>query len=147
MESFFPGRLQQVSVKSVQSEKIELKQGVPQGTVIDPLCFSLLVHDPPEFMSETIHILQYADDCLIFCSDKKSETVLEILQDNLYKLENYFCFNKLNLNANKTEFITFSLKNDTRLNNLETVNVGSIIVKKSDHCKYLVVTIDKHLGF
>ena len=66
-------------------------------------------------MSETAHILQFAVDCLIFCSDKNSETALEVLQDNLYELEEYFCLNELNLNANKTEFITF-LENDERLN-------------------------------
>ena len=69
------------------------------------------------------------------------------MQDNIYKLEEYFYLNKLNLNGSKTEFITFSLKNDKRLNDSETVTVGSTLVKKSDHCKYLGVTIDKHLGF
>ena len=54
---------------------------------------------------------------------------------------------KRNLNGNKTEFITFSLKNYKRLNDLVTVTVGSTLVKKSDHCKHLGVTIDKHLGF
>ena len=147
MESFSTGRLQQVSLNCVQSELIELKQGFPQGTVIWPLFFNLYVNDLTKLMRKTAHILQYADDCLIFCSDKKSETALEVLQDNFYKLEEYFCLNKLNSNANKTEFITFSLKNDKRLNNLETVIVGSTIVKKSDDCKYLGVTIDKHLGF
>ena len=147
MESFSTGRLQQVSLNCVQSELIELKQGVPQGTVIWPLFFNLYVNDLTKLMRETAHILQYADDCLIFCSDKKSETALEVLQDNFYKLEEYFCLNKLNSNANKTEFITFTLKNDKRLNYLETVIVGSTIVKKSDHCKYFGVTIDKHLGF
>ena len=43
------------------------------------------------------------------------------------------------------QFIT-SVKNDKRLNDLKTVIVGSTIVKKSDHCKHLGVTIDKHLG-
>ena len=84
---------------------------------------------------------------LVFCSDKKSEIALEILQDNIYKLEEYFCLNKVNLNGSKTEFITFSLKNDKRLNDSETVTVGSTLVKISDQCKYLGVTIDKHLGF
>ena len=51
------------------------------------------------------------------------------------------------MNANKTDFITFFVKNDKRLNDMKTVIVGSTIVKKSDHCKYLGVTIDKHLGF
>ena len=48
------------------------------------------------------------------------------------------------LNRSKTEFITFSLK---MVNDLETVTVGSTIVKKSGHCNYLGVTIDEHLGF
>ena len=112
-----------------------------------PLFFNLYVNDLPELMRDTGHILRYADDCLMFCNEKKSETALEVLQDNLYKLEEYFCLKKLNLNANKTEFITSSLKNDKRLNDLETDIVGSTIVKTSDHCKYLSVTINNHLGF
>ena len=87
-----------MSVNGVQSEWIELIQGVPQGTVIEPLFFNLYANDLPELMRETAYILQYADDCLIFF--KKSETALEVLQDNLYKLEEYFCLNKLSLNAN-----------------------------------------------
>ena len=68
VERFLTGRLQQVSVNGVLSEWIELKQGVPQGTVTGPLFFNLYVNDLPELMSETAHILHYADDCLIFCS-------------------------------------------------------------------------------
>ena len=147
VESFLTGRLQQNSVNGVLSEWIELKQGVPQGTVVGPLFFNLYVNDLPELISRPAHILQYADDCLVFSSDKKTETALEILQDNIYKLEEYLCLNRLNLNGSKTEFITFSLKNDKRLNDSKTVTVGSTLVKKSDHCKYLGVTIDKHLGF
>ena len=88
------------------------------------------MNDLPELMSETAHVLQYADGC--FCSGKNSETALEVFQENLCKLEYFFRLNKLNLNANKTEFIAFSLKNDKRFDDLETVIVSSTIVKKSD---------------
>ena len=71
VESFLTGRLQQVSLNGVLSEWIELKQGVPQGTVAGPLFFNLYVNDLPELISTPAHILQYADDCLVFCSDKK----------------------------------------------------------------------------
>ena len=93
VESFLTGRLQQVSVNGVLSEWIELKQSVPQGTVVGPLFFNLYVNDLPELICRPAHILQYAEDCLVFCSDKKSEIALEILQDNIYKLEEYFCLN------------------------------------------------------
>ena len=98
-------------------------------------------------METLLYILQFAVDCLIFCSDKNSETALEVLQDTLYELEEYFCLNKLSLKANKTEFNTFSLKNNKHFYDLETVIVGSTIVKMSDHCKYSGVANDKHLGF
>ena len=62
VESFLTGRFQQVSVNAVLSEWIELKQRVPQGTVRGPLFFNLYVNDLPELISETTHILQYADD-------------------------------------------------------------------------------------
>ena len=84
-------------------------------------------------------------DCLVFCSGKKSEVGLKVLQNKIHKLEEGFCLNKLKLNASKTEFNTFSLKNGKRLSDLETVTVGSTVVKKLDHCKFLGVTIDKHL--
>ena len=101
VENFLTVRLQQVSVNGVKSKWIDLKPGALQKTVEEPLFFNLYVNDLPELMSKTAHILQYADDCLIFCSDRKSETAHEVLQDNLYKLEEYFCLNKLNLNGEK----------------------------------------------
>ena len=70
VESFLTGRLQQVSVNGVLSEWIELKQDVPEGTVVGPLFFNLYVNDLPELISRPAHILQCADDCLVFCSDK-----------------------------------------------------------------------------
>ena len=65
VESFLIGRLQQVSVNCILSERIELKQGIPRGTVIRPLFFKLYVNDLPELTSKTAHISQYADDCLV----------------------------------------------------------------------------------
>ena len=81
--NFLTGRLQQIIVNGVLSEWIELKQGVAQGTVKGPLFFNLYVNDLPELLNKPAHILHYADDYLVFCSDKKSEITLE---DNIDKL-------------------------------------------------------------
>ena len=66
-----------MSVNGVLSGLIELKQGVPQGTLIGPLFFNLYVNDLPELMSETAHVLQYADDCLAFVVIKNLRLLLK----------------------------------------------------------------------
>ena len=55
-------------------------------------------------------------------------------------------FQWVKLECQKAEFVAFSRKIDNRLNDSETVVVGTAIVKKSK-CKYLGVTIDSHLRF
>ena len=51
-----------------------------------------------EETSETAHILQYANDCILPSKKTKSEIDLAVLQDNMYKLENNFRLNKCSLN-------------------------------------------------
>ena len=107
IERFLTKRLQEVTVNGIVSDWIELKQAVPQGSVLGPLLFNLYVYDLSNQISEDAHIIQYADDCLVYCSDSESEIAPNRSQENIVKLDNYFTCNRLNLNDSKTEFITF----------------------------------------
>ena len=60
------------------SNLIELKQGVPQRTVAGPLLFNLNINDLPEQVIETVKLLKYANDFLLFCSHRVSDIVLKI---------------------------------------------------------------------
>ena len=79
------------------------------------LLFNLYVNNRLNQISENAHVNQYADGCLLYCSDSESEIPLNRLQESIIKLEIYFSFNRLNLNNSKTEFITFPRENDKRL--------------------------------
>ena len=70
MKSLLSDRLQQVSLNGVESDWIELKQGVPQGTILGPLLFNLYVNDLTGQITEDARFIQYADDCLFFCSHR-----------------------------------------------------------------------------
>ena len=111
------------------------------------LLFNLHVNNRLNQISENAHVNQYADGCLLYCSDSESEIPLNRLQESITKLEKYFFFDRLNLNNSKTEFIIFPRKNDKRLQNSETVVVGSSRIEKLNQYGYLGVTIDKQLGF
>ena len=86
-------------------------------------------------------MIQYADDFLVYCSDIESETALNRSQDVIVKLEHFFFFNRLNLNDSKTEIIAVSRKTDKRLQNSETVVVGSSRLEKLNQCNYLSVQL------
>ena len=147
IKSFRSDRLQQVSLNGVKSGWIELKQGIPQGTILGPLLFNLYVNDLTGQITEDAQIIQYADDCLIFCSQQGPDIALQCLQTNILKVESYFKSHRLNLNGSETEFITFSRKSDKRQLDSKTVVVCSSIVKKNCECKYLGITLVQHLIF
>ena len=111
------------------------------------LLFNSNINDFSHQTSEDAHIKHYADDSLLYCSASESEIVLNRLQENTVKLENYFSFNFLNLNDSKAELIPFSPKTDKLLQNSETVVIGSSRIEKSKQCKYLGVAIVKHIDF
>ena len=92
IESFLTKRFRQVTLNRIFSDWIELKHGhgIPQVSVLGPLLFNLYVKDLSNQISENAHIIHYADDCLLYCSDSESEIALNRLQENIVKLQNYF---------------------------------------------------------
>ena len=76
IESFLTKRLQKVTVNKIVSDWIKLKESVPEGTVLGSLLFNLYVNDLSDQIRENAHIIQSADDCLLYCSDSESEISL-----------------------------------------------------------------------
>ena len=46
--------------KNLLSEKILM--GIPQGSIIAPILFNIIIHDLPKALSNNTHVVQYADD-------------------------------------------------------------------------------------
>ena len=90
IKSFLSDRLQQVSLNGVKSYWIELKQGAPKGTILGPLLFNLYVNYLTGQITEDARIIQYADDCWLFCGHQDPDIALQCLQTNILKLESYF---------------------------------------------------------
>ena len=62
IESFLKDRNQSVLMNRVNSSWTQVKSGIPQGSVLGPLLFSIFVSD----LSTTLH-----SDCLLFAGDCK----------------------------------------------------------------------------
>ena len=69
-------RQQRVVVNGVKSDWAPVVSGVPQGTVLGPLLFSLYINDIPNGIDSQIRL--FADDCVCYREIKTVEDTLKL---------------------------------------------------------------------
>ena len=57
------------------------RKGVPQGTVLGPLCFLVFINDLPEVVNTDTCVRLFADDCLLYRSIKGQDDINQLQQD------------------------------------------------------------------
>uniref|UniRef100_A0A3P9DQW7 Reverse transcriptase domain-containing protein n=1 Tax=Maylandia zebra TaxID=106582 RepID=A0A3P9DQW7_9CICH len=112
--SFLEDRTLLVSVGNFQSDVAKLLCGVPQGSVLSPLLFSLYILPLGRIISgfKNISYHLYADDIQLYISFKSWELdKLSTLMDCLKEINVWMTNNFLQLNADKTECLILAPEN------------------------------------
>lgn len=144
LSSYLSGRCFQVRIENAYSLPGNLKSGVPQGTVLSPLLYTLYVADFPTFPLTNLAL--YADDTAIYSQSFYAQAAKQRLAHHLTKILPYFQEWKLTLNATKTELVVFTRKfTNNRIINPLIVDGAEIKQKKV--AKYLGVRLDDRLSF
>ena len=105
IQSFLQGRMQQVKLPGVLSTTQTCPVGLPQGSVISPLLFSIFIDDfnnsiPVELQGH-VKMCTYTDDCTASKSIPNGK--LSNMQKVLDGLQNWATTNKMLLNSKKTK--------------------------------------------
>ncbi|XP_075157983.1 uncharacterized protein LOC142231250 [Haematobia irritans] len=119
LSSYLRNRSQVVAIGESLSNPLPLSRGVPQGSILGPLLFSIYVNDlPNQLLNSKIHL--YADDVQIYLSckhDSLADGVSRINED-LERVCIWAASNSLTLNPHKSKcmIITNKRRNITNYN-------------------------------
>ena len=141
-ESYLVGRHQSVKVSSASSETKVLKYGVPQGSVLGPVLFSLYCAPLEDIIRRHgLDFMVYTDDTQIYFSFKSGDIATNCIEQCVDKIRTWMAANRLVLNDGKTELVHFysKFRNPSILNN---VRIGSEFVHPVNTVRNLGFNLD-----
>ena len=162
MSDYLSGRSQAVCIDGSLSPFLPVKVGVPQGSILGPLCYILFTNDLPETIFGTSshvhfsHLTTHCDDCGGLCcfADDSTFSVASSDQDVLEQklnekyeiLANYLGNNRLKLNDDKTHLLFMTTNQKHRMLNIRTqITTPTQVIKPIETEKLLGINIQNDL--
>ena len=93
-ESYLFDRKQFVQFDGAKSETQSVSCGVPQGSILGPPLFILLINDIDLHLKHC-EIILYADDAVIYCADKSCENIESQLKIDIGEIAEWLTVNNL----------------------------------------------------
>ena len=148
---YLTDRKQKVKTNSDESGWEHIQYGVPQGSVLGPLLFTLVVNDISTCIKYGNYHM-YADDTQIyyhFKLDQLKDTFTKANHD-LSSISRFSQRNCLNINAGKSQYIIFGSKKKLQeLKKLQTqeLKVGGNPIKRESVVKNLGLLMDEKMSW
>ncbi len=149
LTSYLQNRTQTVCIDSQLSPPSLLSTGIPQGSVLGPLLFSL-------YTTPLSHTLQnsgaffhfYADDTQLYISfpPNLSRTPLSLLSSTLDLVHTWFTNNRLCLNPSKTEYIIIGSSYQRSKISSTSISIAGNLIKPVSSARNLGIIFDSDLS-
>lgn len=146
--SFLNDRRQSVRIGTFVSDAAPVYRGIPQGTVMGPLLFLLMINDFSVLNANQTFIVSYADDQTLCYREVKDESSCPSFLDEITNVLSWCKINEMKLNLSKTKEVVLALSNKSRANfDLAEIKVENMIIERVKSSKVLGITIDENLGW
>ena len=101
LSNYFKDRSQVVKIKEHKSGPVNLKLGVPQGSILGPLFFLIFINDLA-FILKRLKTKYFADDTTLYKSGTCLIKLIDDFVQELNELMNWCKFNMIDINWSKT---------------------------------------------
>lgn len=91
------------------SDALPVTVGVPQGSILGPLLFTIYINDLSEIV-KYCQVSMYADDTFLYCFSSSLGTIEDSLNVDLAVLTDWLNINKLTLNFAKIKLMLITSK-------------------------------------
>lgn len=142
--NYIGDRYQRVCYAGKLSNSCAVTRGVPQGSILGPLLFSIYTSMLPRAVKKcNVHL--YADDTQIYYFFEKInlELAREHINSDLQSVCNYANKHGLTLNPAKSSMLVFG---DVNLSNFD-IRLDNVSIQPSNQVKSLGIVIDRELRF
>ena len=169
LSSYLTGRQQAVYIGGFLSPMLSLEAGVPQGSILGPLLYTVYTVDFPEVVhqndcphnqeeqafkfrtmcTECGGIVCYADDSTYTATARTTDELSNKLNTKYKVMSEYLTENRLCINSDKTHLLLMSTKQKKRKNkdlNI-SLNTGNEIITTSRTETLLGFQIHENMGF
>ena len=148
LSSYLSNRTQAVVIDSSISSPAFCSSGVPQGSVLGPLLFTLYTAPLSDILSSSpVAHHMFADDTQIYISFSASDSAgpLSVLSQTLDTVHKWLSRNRLSLNPSKTEFMIIGTRQQHEKLNLNSFTFSGHSIPFASSVRNLGVIIDPNL--
>lgn len=149
ISSYLSNRTQSVLINDSFTPSSPVTTGVPQGSVLGPLLFSLYTSPLSEiFVNSPVSYHLYADDTQLYISFSPSQANpnLDILSSTLESVHNWLTSNRLTVNPSKTEYLLIGTPQQRSKISNSSVHLKGINISPSDSARNLGFIFDSNLS-